>query len=203
LNLKKYDYPQVKMLRKLNNRAGTLELIIGCMYSGKSSEFINRVRQYRILGKKTLVVNHSNDNRYSSLGYVSSHDRVQIESVSFTHAREIAEHPDYHSADVIFIEEAQFFDDLESFVEQAVDIECKHLVICGLDGDFNRKPFYNVVNLIPKADVVERKNALCVECKDGTLASFSKRVVSDESRTLVGASGVYTPVCRYHFLSRV
>jgi thymidine kinase len=185
-------------MNRLNHNAGCLELIVGCMYSGKSSSLISKIRQYNILGKKILVVNHILDERYS-VNCVSSHDKSQVDAIALQQLTDIWQMSNYKELEVIFVEEAQFFSDLQEFVIRSVETDNKHVIVCGLDGDYNRKPFEQVINLIPFADTVEKKTALCIRCKDGTLASFSKRLVTNEARQLVGSHEAYIPVCRWHY----
>jgi thymidine kinase len=183
----------------MHPNAGKLEVILGCMFSGKSSEMIARIRQYQVIGKKMLIINHSSDTRYTTAPTITTHDRITIEALPATNAMHVLSMPMYPTVEVIFIEEGQFFEDLVEFIRIAVDKDRKHVVVSGLDGDYNREPFYTMMNLIPLADHVVRRNALCIQCRDGTLASFSKRTIHATSRHLVGSEDVYIPVCRYHY----
>lgn len=182
----------------MNNNSGRLEMIIGCMYSSKSSTIISRIRQHKILGKNIIVVNHKSDDRYTSKS-ICSHDNVIIEAHMCDKLSEVLEMKDYLNAHTIFIEEAQFFNDLYDIVYHIIENDNKHVILCGLDGDFQRQPFQQVLNLIPLADIVERKNALCIVCRDGTMASFSKRIGNEEERNIIGGIDKYMPVCRYHY----
>jgi thymidine kinase len=107
----------------------------------------------------------------------------------------------------VVIEEGQFFTDLLYFVERAVDNDKKHVIVAGLSGDFKRRPFGQILDLVPIADSIEKLTAFCKLCCDGTFAHFSKRIVgSGECDTtadqiLVGTSDTYLPVCRFHYLN--
>lgn len=186
-------------MNSLHPRSGKLEMIIGCMFSGKSSELINRIRQHQILGRNMIVINHACDTRYA-LDAIASHDQVMMKALHMRALKEVWELESYANVDVIFIEEGQFFEDLYDFVRETVDVHGKHVILCGLDGDYNRKPFQQVTDLIPFADIVDKKSALCIECRDGTVASFTKRIVQSNERTLIGNDDSYIPVCRYHYL---
>lgn len=192
---------KIYTMKELNNNAGKLELIIGPMYSGKSSSLINRIRQYRIIGQKVLVLNHVSDTRYGTDSVIISHDKIAIDSLTSEHLMLFLqkEKEIILGNNIICIEEAQFFEDLYEFVTLCVEKYGKHVIVSGLDGDYNRKPFEQIINLIPLSDIVERRNALCIECKDGTLASFSKRIVNASDRFVVGSDDKYIPVCRYHY----
>jgi thymidine kinase len=189
----------VNPMKDLHANAGKLELIIGPMYSGKSSSLIHRIRQYRVIGQKVLVINHSCNTRYTDASVVSSHDKVTIDAVNCERLMPLLVDAKNTDVNVICIEEAQFFEDLYEFVMLCVEQHGKHIIVSGLDGDFNRKPFRQVLDLIPLSDIVERRNALCITCRDGTLASFSKRIVNVSDRVLVGSDDAYIPVCRYHY----
>lgn len=188
-------------MNRLHPKSGKLEMILGCMFSGKSSELINRVRQHKILGRNVLVVNHISDNRYAE-DSVSSHDHTTLDALCLNALTCIWEMQEYQLLDVIFINEAQFFEDLHRFVSRSVDEDKKHVILCGLDGDYNRMPFSQITELIPFADVVEKRSALCIQCRDGTIASFSKRIINSDQRQLIGHTDTYIPVCRFHYLEQ-
>lgn len=175
----------------------SLELIIGCMFSGKSTEMIKRIRKYKLLEKQMLIVTHSSDMRYGTSAIIS-HDKIQEPAVSTQCLHELFLYDVYEKATHIFIEEAQFFDDLFDFVKYAVEKDNKHIFVTGLDGNYKKEPFRQIVDLIPFADEVTKLSALCVLCKDGTKASFSKRITRSTEILLVGGSDSYISVCRKH-----
>jgi thymidine kinase len=178
---------------------GRIELIIGCMYSGKTTEFMRRIMRYKTLNKEIIIYTHSRDTRYSSAGSISTHNRDIMSAVPINTLLNVIDTDGFCEADVICIEEAQFFPDLLQFTIQAVDKHNKTLIICGLDGDFQMNPFMQVVQLIPRAESITKLNALCKKCGDGTEACFSKRIVESTERELVGSDGIYEAVCRYHY----
>jgi thymidine kinase len=102
--------------------------------------------------------------------------------------------------DVIIIEELQFFTDAYESIVKWCDINNKIVIAAGLDGDFLRNPFGDVLRLIPHAEKVTKLSALCKKCGDGTLAHFTKRITNDNQTTLVGSDDIYEAVCRKHFL---
>ena len=180
------------------NQSGRLELVIGCMFSGKSTELIHKKRQHQLLDKKVMMITHKNDDRYEKDAIVS-HNMISTNATSVVELMPLLQTDEYDNANVVFIEEGQFFQDLYEFVVYAVEHDHKHVIVGALDGDYQRKPFWNVLKLVPMADHVEKKSALCMECKDGTLASFSKRLISSNIRNLVGHQDKYIPVCRFHY----
>ena len=104
---------------------------------------------------------------------------------------------DVNGCDMIGVDEAQFFKDLDAVLSWVS--AGKHVVVAGLSGDFQKRPFDNIARLIPHADDLHFKKALCTHC--GKSAAFSRRVIDSEERLLVGGEGQYEPVCRSHYLS--
>jgi thymidine kinase len=104
-------------------------------------------------------------------------------------------------SNVIFIDEAQFFDDLYECVYSLVELYGKHVVVAGLDGDCNRKKFGSILDLIPICNTIDKYSAYCSVCKDGTLAPFTKKAFNYvcENKIEIGGSDKYMPVCRNHF----
>ena len=185
------------------NKAGRIDIIIGSMFSGKSTELIRLINRYKVLGKKILVVNHKLDKRYSE-NSISTHSNMVLECVSIENLNEINDKDkylkEYKNCEVLVIEEAQFFKDLYNIVIEAADIDNKIVIVAGLDGDSNRSEFGDILKLIPKCDSVKKLHALCVKCKDGTSASFTKRLIKNNSQIYIGVSE-FIAVCRYHYLN--
>jgi len=100
----------------------------------------------------------------------------------------------------VLINEGQFFSDLVPAVRDMVDSMKKHVFISGLDGDFRREKFGDILDLIPVCDKVEKLSALCAVCKNGTPAIFSKRITDESSQVVIGSDN-YKPLCRNCYLS--
>lgn len=184
-----------------NNKYGTLELIIGPMYAGKSTELIRIINRYKCLKKSILVINHSFNNRYNSTN-LTTHNKEEIDNciiVSKLENIELDHKEIFDNAEVIVIEELQFFEDAFYYVSKWCDNNGKHLICAGLDGDFERKPFGDVLKLIPHAEKIIKLTALCEKCGDGTPAIFSKRIIANTDKTLVGSSEYYIACCRKHY----
>lgn len=186
-----------------NNKSGRIDIIIGSMFSGKSTELIRRINRYKVLGKKILVINHKLDQRYSESS-ISTHSNMSLECLSIHKLNDINEDEkykqEYDACEVLVIEEAQFFEDLYDVVVKAADVDNKIVIVAGLDGDSNREEFGDILKLIPKCDSVKKLHALCVKCKDGTSASFTKRLVKNNSQIYIGVSE-FIAVCRYHYFN--
>jgi thymidine kinase len=177
---------------------GSLKIIMGSMFSGKSSEIIRIIKRYKLLKKNILAINHKIDNRYAEKKIVS-HDNEKVDCLSIDQLIPLIRSEDYKKSDVIVVEEAQFFTNLYEFVILSVDTYNKDVVIAGLDGNFKREPFGDILRLIPHAESVVKLHALCMKCCDGTKASFTKRITSSEDNIVIGTSDDYIPVCRKHY----
>lgn len=188
----------------------SLELIIGPMFAGKSSALQSIVRRRKAIGWNVLVIKHNIDIRYlddsNNNNEVVNHDHQKCPARSCSLLQESLMWEDYNKAQLIVIEEGQFFNDLVDFVILSVEKHNKHVVVVGLDGDAHRKPFGKILDLIPLADDVQRIYALCKLCGDGTPARFTSAVseaVSEatvDGKPNIGSTESYRPLCRRHFL---
>ena len=178
----------------------SINLIIGCMFSGKTSALIRIAKINKLLGKKVLMINFNEDSRYSESNKVSSHDKVSIDAVACDKLiNRLVNTDSYNEADIICINEGQFFEGLVNFCINACN-QNKTVHVCGLDGDYLRRPFGEILYLIPHCEKVEKLQALCLSCKDGTPASFTKRIIKSSELVLIGSSESYEPVCRKCYL---
>lgn len=183
---------------------GQLDLILGCMFSGKSTELIRRIRLHRLIKKNILVISHTADARYErSEVHVVTHNQDKEIALKVNELMPLLTTPDYNTAEIIFIDEGQFFKDVVQFSKQAVDIDSKHLVVSALDGDFNRIPFENISSLISLADSYTKLTALCPLCCNGTPAIYSKLLIPPTTPStdsmLIGGDETYMSVCRKHY----
>lgn len=177
---------------------GTIRVILGCMYSGKTSYLIKEYKRWASIGKKVVCINFVGDVRYGEDPYAYSHDLGKINCLLCKNLLEITDDK-LINFDVILINEGQFFSDLITFCLKWCEEKNKDIVVSGLDGTFARKPFGKMLEIIPLAESVEKINALCVLCKDGTPASFSSRITTEKEEIIIGSNN-YVPVCRKHFL---
>lgn len=173
----------------------SLEIIMGSMYSGKSTELIRRVNRLKSIGMRCLVVNHTNDTRVSG-EFIQSHDGNKISAIKTDDIMLV----DGRSYDAIAIDEAQFFMNLKPAVLLLVEKYKKHVIVAGLNGDYQRKKFGEILDLIPLADDVLFTKALCKTCcHPGRPASFTKRMSCETERISVGSN--YRAVCRMCYLA--
>jgi thymidine kinase len=176
------------------------------MFAGKTSEIQSVVRRYTCLGRQVLVLTADIDNRYQQeVTAIVNHDQAAVPArgISVDRLMSVLEWNEFTVASAIVVDEAQFFIGgcLVPFVREAVETHGKHVVVVGLDGDANRVPFGDILQLIPLADSVEKKTALCRACGDGTPAIFT-RARDPEAHTQqveVGGAERYEPVCRRHY----
>ena len=179
----------------------SLDIVLGPMWAGKSSYIIGKIRRYRAIGWEVLVVANPLDDRYGT-HVVSSHDKEQVSALAISDLQKLYEDPRYRSAQLLVIEEAQFYKGLYDFVKTAVERDGKHVVCVGLDGDAQRKPFGEILSLIPLCDTLEKIKSLCAECGDGTDALFTHRYTPSQEQIQVGAENTYAPLCRKHYLEK-
>jgi len=187
--------------------SGRLEIIIGNMFSGKSTELIRRINREKSINKQILVINYLADNRYST-DSVSTHDRNSVKCLKMSKLMDF-QFNDINSIDSFFIDEAQFFPDLYSFVSELVDTYKKNVIVCGLDGDIYRNSFGEIHKLIPICDTIDKLTAYCTKCNNGRIAPFTKKKNSNDNTDNInntdvidiGGSDKYIAVCRYHYFT--
>lgn len=176
---------------------GWIELIVGCMFSGKSEEMIRRVKRAIIANQKVIVFKPAIDKRYDK-DKVVSHNGIKIEAVVVENPEQIYNmSKDY---DVVAIDEAQFFDEKLIEVVEKLAEENKRVIIAGLDQDFRGEPFSIMPYLMAIADSIDKLHAICVIC--GAVATKSQRLIEnkpapyDSPTIVVGAMETYQPRCR-------
>lgn len=175
------------------NTDSYLKIIIGPMWSGKSTEVIKIYKHNCIAQISTLVINYEEDKRYDK-EKLSTHDKVMIPCDRYTNLTDLLKLPNLDFYKCIVIDEAQFFHDLYVVVEELLKRN-KFVYICGLDSDFEMKKFGHIIDLVPMADEVIKKQALCAICRNGKKASFTKRLSKENVQKLIGTNN-YIPVCR-------
>jgi len=173
----------------------SLRLVVGPMFAGKTTEIQAVIKRYKFVGRQVLVIKPAMDNRYSGDSAIVSHDQVSLEAVSVHDLKDALELADFKTASVIAIDEAQFFTGLCKFIETSIE-SGKDVIVVGLDGDAEGRPFTEVLELVAIADSVDKKTALCVHC--GSPAMFTCSLKKRENRLEVGGADMYEPTCRKH-----
>jgi len=177
---------------RTTGKCGSIEVITGSMFSGKTEELIRRLRRAQFAGLKVEIFKPSLDNRYSETRVVS-HDDKSILSTPVDNASAILLFSG--DVDVVGIDEAQFFDSSIVDVCNKLADDGTRIVIAGLDMDFMGKPFGPMPALLSIAEHITKVHAICMRC--GNLAQYSFRKSDEDQVVLLGEKNLYEPLCRY------
>lgn len=171
---------------------GRVEVVAGCMFSGKTEELIRRIRRAQLAKQKVQVFKPSIDNRYSS-DEVSSHNDRRVPSIVVSSSSEIFEKLDDMTR-VVGIDEAQFFDEKIVEVVQRLANRGIRVLVAGLDMNWKGEPFHPMPALMAIAEEVSKQHAICMVCGDS--ATRTQKLVAGDSQILVGAAESYEARCR-------
>jgi thymidine kinase len=170
---------------------GWIEVITGCMFSGKTEELIRRLRRAKIAKQKVVIFKPNIDTRYSTNSIVS-HSEQSLPSILIKDVKEILDL--IEDAQVIGIDEAQFFsNDLIDVCNKLAD-DGKRVIVAGLDMDYRGVPFEPMPQILSVAEYITKSLAICVEC--GNPADRTQRKTKSSERVIVGAADVYEARCR-------
>ena len=172
-------------------KRGSIEVICGSMFSGKSEELIRRLKRVRIANQKAEIFKPAVDNRYDEVKIVS-HDATAIQSTPIDNSQKILLMAT--DVDVIGIDEAQFFDEEIANVCDELAFRGIRVIVAGLDMDYLGKPFGQMPFILAKADYVTKLHAICMQC--GNIANYSYRKIPNEDQVMLGAMDAYEPRCR-------
>ena len=178
--------------RNGNEPSGSIEVICGSMFSGKTEELIRRLRRAQIARLNVEIFKPKTDNRYDALAIVS-HDQNSIHSTPVENSASILLLGT--NTQVVGIDEAQFFDDELPNVCISLANKGVRVIVAGLDMDYQGKPFGPIPALMAVAEEVIKVHAVCVIC--GGPANFSYRTIENNSKILLGEKESYEPRCRY------
>ena len=172
-------------------KSGSVEVICGSMFSGKTEELIRRLRRAQFAGQKIAIFKPKVDVRYSEDNVVS-HDLKSVPSTAISNPTEIF----LMDSDVrvVGIDEAQFFDDTLIKVVQTLANRGVRVIVAGLDTDYLGQPFGPMPAIMAIAEEVQKVHAICVKC--GNLANHSHRLTKDQNLVVLGEKDVYEPLCR-------
>ena len=184
----------------LFNPKASIDIIIGPMFSGKTTELIRRLTIFREAGMKVLYINSALDTRSAMM---STHNK-NLDLKDSVSAAKTTDLPSMMELikdfDVIGIDEAQFFKDLKKCAVEMAERFDKKVIISGLNGDFKRESFGEINDLIPLCDNITKLYPFCLLCRHNdklTPALFSKRIDNGEKDVIcIGANDKYIPVCR-------
>ena len=173
-------------------RSGWIEIITGCMFSGKSEELIRRLKRARIANQSIICFKPVKDDRYAELEVVS-HDKNAQKSIAISSSSEMIKHIDQQTT-VIGIDEGQFFDMELVDIVQKLALKGKRVVVAGLDMDFRGVPFGPIPHLMAVSEYVTKVHAICPHC--GNLATHSYRLTEETETVVIGEKDKYEPRCR-------
>ena len=177
---------------------GYLEVILGPMFSGKTTYLINKYNDYMKQNKRVTVINFSDDTRYHD-EMLSSHDKIMIPCVFSRTIGELLNNEDVKNSDIVLINEGQFFEDLYDSVIYLIEKLNKRVYVCGLDGDFKRKKFGRILDVISICDKATKLHSKCYTCESPAI--FSHRISSETSQVVIGTNN-YVPLCRKCYLCK-
>jgi thymidine kinase len=177
------------------NNTGWIEVICGCMFSGKTEELIRRLRRAQIAKQKVVIFKPRIDNRYSE-DKIVSHNELSLSSIVIDNALEMKKL--VNDAQVIGVDEAQFFsDELLKVAEDLAD-DKRRVIIAGLDQDYRGKPFGPMPHLLSIAEYITKTLAICMVC--GNPADRTQRLTASKELVVVGAQNIYEARCRKCFV---
>ena len=179
------------MIKEINN-FGCIEVICGNMFSGKTEELIRRLRRAKIARLNVKIFKPKIDTRYEE-GNIVSHNQLKLKSLAVKSITEINNLAS--DADVVGIDEAQFFDDSIIKVAKDLSLKGKRVIIAGLDTDFRGEPFGPMPKLMCEADFLKKLQAICIKC--GNPASYTQRLSKDDTQVVIGETDIYEARCRH------
>ena len=189
---------------------GQLDIVLGTMFSGKTTYILSKIAKIAELNYQVLYINIEFDNRSEQI--FSTHNPFFDNHVDFVKRESIKNNVtmiksktllglDVQDKDVIFIDESHFFDDLVEFVNNCLDLN-KYVIVAGLQADSKGIKFGKTLDLIPICSNIERLHAYCSECaknKKCSIAIYSKKIIKCSKSIDIGGSEKYIPVCRFHY----
>ncbi|KAJ8526222.1 hypothetical protein K7X08_028699 [Anisodus acutangulus] len=195
------NHSQVRILHSSGSGSGEVHVIVGPMFAGKTTTLLKRIKSERSNGRSVAIIKSDKDTRYGSDSIVS-HDGDRLPCwplANLSSFKQRCGSEAYSKLEVIGIDEAQFFEDLYDFCTEVADHDGKIVIVAGLDGDYLRRSFGSVLDVIPIADTVTKLTAQCELC--GNRASFTLRKTEETRTELIAGAEVYMPVCRKHYVS--
>ena len=179
-------------LHNVPRNTGWIEVVCGCMFSGKTEELIRRLRRAQIAKQKVVIFKPKIDTRYSQ-EHIVSHSEQFLDANVIDDAHEILNLAG--DAQVIGIDEGQFFKSNIVDVCNHLADQGKRVIVAGLDQDYKGNPFDPMPQLLAIAEYITKTLAICVVC--GNPADRTQRKSEQHERVVVGAKDLYEARCRY------
>ncbi len=186
------------MFLEIAKKAGSIEVICGSMFSGKTEELIRRMKRAQFAKQKVAIYKPCIDVRYSE-DKVVSHDAHSIPSIPIDTPVKMLDISS--DVEVVGIDEAQFFDNSIIEVVQTLANRGVRVIIAGLDTDFLGKPFGPMPSLMAVAEDIQKVHAICVKC--GSPANHSHRLSKSNELVVLGETDIYEPLCRHCYNAAV
>ena len=186
------------MFLEIAKKAGSIEVICGSMFSGKTEELIRRMKRAQFAKQTVEIFKPCIDVRYSE-DKVVSHDSHSIHSTPIESPAQMLELS--NDVEVVGIDEAQFFVDSLIEVVQTLANRGIRVIIAGLDTDFLGKPFGPMPSLMAVAEDIQKVHAICVKC--GSPANHSHRLSASDELVVLGETDIYEPLCRHCYNAAV
>lgn len=180
-----------------DSRQGCIEVVCGSMFSGKTEELIRRIKRARLARQRVLLFKPRIDNRYDDVKVVS-HEGLKAEATAVSSSTELMTFVDVQTAQVVGIDEAQFFDDGIVTAAETLANAGVRVIMAGLDQDYRGQPFGPMPALMSIAEYVTKLHAVCNRC--GAEACRSQRLIGNEGQLFVGGAADYEPRCRRCFV---
>jgi thymidine kinase len=183
----------MELLKKNAEDHGYLKIILGPMFSGKTTELMRIYNRYNNCDIPCCVINHTMDQkRWNDINEMTNHNGSKVPCVYIETLKEAI--PLVDKYDIFLINEGQFFEDLYDVVNLLSNLHKKKVYISGLDGDFKRRKFGSILDVIPLCDDIVKLKAICKRCKKKD-AIYTHRLTHQQEQTLIGADN-YTALCR-------
>lgn len=164
------------------------------MFSGKTTELIRRLKRFQFAKHSCLIIKYHRDQRFTEKDEIITHDHQKMAAVACVKLYDLKKNHNLLSEySIIGIDEGQFFPDTVTFAEEMANLG-KTVIVAALDGSYQRKPFGNILNLIPLAENVIKLTAVCMNCFQE--ASFTMRIGSEKELEVIGGADKYMAVCR-------
>ena len=181
------------LLKYNAEKCGYLKVLLGPMFSGKTTELMRIYNNHKSCGIPCCIINHTSDTRYHK-EKMGNHNGVLLPCYNYKNLVDSIELVALY--DIFLINEGQFFEDLYDVVNILVNLHKKKVYVAGLDGDFKRRKFGQMLDIISLADDVIKLKSICINCKkkDGI---FTHRLSNEQQQILVGSSNNYTSLCRH------
>lgn len=182
----------------MSRHGGSIELVTGPMFCGKSSYLADKIERYTIAKRKCIALKWKGDTRYTDQPYIVTHSGIKCECIPCDNDDLKTIYTRISAYDIICVDEGAFFKDIVNFCEMLAN-NGHTVIVASLIGTFQREGFNDILNLIPKCEKITMLSAICMKCfSEG--AAFTKRTVGSSEIELVGGAESYIAICRECFM---